>query len=99
MPCKAAKLILPENKILIAVYEDGVVKFWDLKEATNNFFQLNSTCLQLAALDVHPTQHLAAIGCKDGRIVIINTITYKLMETFGEIIEVSYFIRNLSSFF
>lgn len=89
-PCNAAKLISPAYKVLMAVYEDAIVRFWDLKEAVNVSapIKLKSSCLQLAALDIHPTQNLAAIGCSDGAIAIINTNSYKLMETFENIVEV-----------
>lgn len=66
----------------MAVYEDGLVRFWDLKTASNHVepVQLNKACLQNTAVDIHPSRNLAAIGDLDGRIAIINLTNFKLIQ-------------------
>uniref|UniRef100_A0A0N5BFJ1 WD_REPEATS_REGION domain-containing protein n=1 Tax=Strongyloides papillosus TaxID=174720 RepID=A0A0N5BFJ1_STREA len=74
--CTIGKL-LPDGKKLLAGYEDGTARIWNLKDSTYIemvFEEPITTC------DVHSTSPLAAVGTEKGKVFLFNTESGKTLK-------------------
>ncbi|CAD5227791.1 unnamed protein product [Bursaphelenchus xylophilus] len=78
-PCSAARL-LPGAQNLLAIYGDGSVRLWALKDSSYSTLSLKGAA---TAVDVHPELPLAAVGTEHGVTHLINTTNMKSVSRFG----------------
>lgn len=77
--CNVGKL-LPDGKKLLAGYEDGTGRIWNLKDSTYVeivFGEPITTC------DIHSTSPIAAIGTEGGNVFVFNLDNGKILKTFN----------------
>jgi WD40 repeat protein len=77
----SAKLI-PNSNQLLAVYQDGFIRSWDLESTAKKELNLGSPCAQL---DVHPTKpNIVAVGLEDETTVLVQLDKNSVFARFGE---------------
>jgi len=66
-------------KQLYTAYQDGIFRYWNLKDSTSSSISLNSSC---SALDV--LNNIAAVGSLDGTTTLINLSSHKILSVLGD---------------
>lgn len=83
LPCLAGKL-LPDGKRLVAAYENGIVRLWNLKDSINTVVSglAREVLGTVLTVDVHSNQSLGACGTETGTVALFHTENAKFTSVF-----------------